>query len=106
MSDGVLYPEDRVPPHPQTVDPVAVRATAKNRIRAAVPRGGQPKTYDELIKLVRKDDGSGCHTLWPEEVVTLIDEVKAERPSESQKLIAETIAKPVEEDAMEAGGDK
>jgi hypothetical protein len=84
MSKTMLYPEDRIAPEKPVIDVVAVRAVAKQMIRDAVPRGGEAKTVDELVLFVRKDDSTDCYTLWPAEVVELIDEVRAERPVESQ----------------------
>jgi hypothetical protein len=84
MSKTMLYPEDRIAPERPVVDLEAVRAVAKQMIRDAVPRGGEAKTVDELVLFVRKDDSTDCYMLWPAEVVALVDEVRAERPVESQ----------------------
>lgn len=84
MSKNMLYPEDRIAPEKPVIDVEAVRETAKQMIRDAVPRGGEAKTVDELVLFVRKDDSTDCYMLWPAEVVELIDEVRAERPVESQ----------------------
>ena len=89
MSKNMLYPEDRIAPEKPVVDLEAVREVAKQMIRDAVPRGGEAKTVDELVLLVRKDDSTDCYMLWPADVVALVEEVKAERPAKSQLEWAE-----------------
>jgi hypothetical protein len=79
----VLYPADRVPPTRGAPNIAAAIAHAKTTIRAAVPNGGTPKTYDDLMCAVRMtDDG---YLLSSEQLVAAIDEVRDERPVESQK---------------------
>jgi hypothetical protein len=93
---SVLYPEDRKAPAEVDIAKEDIRAIAKNIIRAAVPKGGAPKTAGELIKLVRTK-ASGCYVLWPEEVIVLIEEVAAERPVSSQLSSIPKVVEPIEE---------
>ena len=80
----MLFPADRVPPARGTPNIAAAIAHARNTVRDYVPNGGVPRTYDELIKLVRdvNDDG---YLLTTEQIIEAIDEVKAQRPVDSQK---------------------
>jgi len=45
---SVLYPEDRKAPAEVDIAKEDIRAIAKNIIRAAVPKGGAPKTAGSL----------------------------------------------------------
>lgn len=91
MATEILYAEDRVAPAtPVPIDIRAIEERALGIIRAAVPRGGQPKYYDDLCKIVQADPQ--CYVLFVDRIIQLIEQVKAERPVISQAVYAEDIA--------------
>jgi len=90
---GLLYAEDRVASErPDAANQDVVKTRALGLIRAAVPRGGEAKTTDELVKLVRND--SQCYVLFASDIAPLIEEVRAERPKISQVAFADEAVEP------------
>lgn len=99
---SILYAEDRVASdRPTATKPDEVKARALGIIRAAVPRGGAPKTTDELVKLVRSD--SQCYVLFAEDIAPLVDAVRAERPKISQVAFADEAVEEKPIDVGDAG---
>jgi hypothetical protein len=84
MTDKVLYPADRVAPEAAKLDKAELRESLKAAIRALVPDSGKPMTYDAIVYALRHEKSRGFYVFWPGEIYVAIDEVKAERPVESQ----------------------
>jgi hypothetical protein len=97
MTNKILHPADRVAPKATKLDKAALREAMKAEIRALVPNGGESVPYDAIVHALRHEKKKGFYVFWPEEIVVAIDEVKAERPAESQLAVAAVIEeKPVE----------
>jgi len=80
IADPTLYPSDRTPPKkPAVEEKSVVEARAMALIETLVPDGGKPLTYQEIVHRVRYRKSDGCYTLMPEEIVPLIEAVKAKR---------------------------
>lgn len=102
MRDKILHPADRVAPKATKLDKAALREVMKAEIRALVPDKGESRTYDEIVYALRHEKVKGFYVFWPEEIHEAIDEVKAERPAESQAdCKADVAASEVDEKLLE-----